>query len=222
MTRHCDVRFRHGFTLIELVVMIGVILLLVGLLLSIGVSVAAGAESRDARQILKLLDQAVGEWELSASRAPTWGPDGTPAGISYDLQDTDEPDVQLTQLLARMQRTPRVRQILTKITADNLLQEDNGGGVELTVLDPWGLAVYLIHAGRLPDPQHFAADASATIENDGTIRTPHEQTYGSAVNRRLLFVSAGPDGLFGDLDPASPSYDPDAAADNVYSYEPGS
>ncbi len=54
---------------------------------------------------------------------------------------------------------------------------------------------------------------------DGTIRTPNEQRYGVARNRRICFVSAGPDQGFGNLT-AMPPYpaDPDPVRDNIYSY----
>ena len=53
----------------------------------------------------------------------------------------------------------------------------------------------------------------------GTISTDAEHIYGRAVGRRLLFVSAGPDGLFGDLEADEETPEHESAHDNVYSYE---
>ncbi len=57
------------------------------------------------------------------------------------------------------------------------------------------------------------------MDADGTVRTGIENEYGIAKNRQILFVSAGPDGKFGDLD----ATDADLLAqtkDNSYSYQP--
>ena len=50
-------------------------------------------------------------------------------------------------------------------------------------------------------------------------KTETERLCGVATNRAICFVSAGPDGNFGSLDPSVPFYyDPEGAKDNIYSY----
>ena len=88
------------------------------------------------------------------------------------------------------------------------------------MLDAWGTPIYATHPGRIwtlndrgPDP-------------DGTIQTDNEERYGIAPNRRVVFVSAGPDQRFG-LTEEFNSLDADdgdaaiakARADNIYSVD---
>ena len=86
----------------------------------------------------------------------------------------------------------------------------------------WKLAE--IHQGRPWTP----ADEENNVprDSDGTIRTRNEGRYGIAPNRRVVFVSAGPDQRFG-LSEEFNSLDADdsdaaiakARADNIYSVD---
>jgi len=89
----------------------------------------------------------------------------------------------------------------------------------LAVTDAWGVPIRAVHAG--PTDQGFAGARDA----DGSLRLSIangwygvENFYGVATSRQMLFVSAGPDGRFGSLDPAASAALQDDAADNVYSY----
>ncbi len=218
----------RGFTLIELVVVISIILLLLGLVMAVGLSARAQAETREMQNILLLVDNAVKEWELVSSRKLSWGKDDPPE-IFYDLlgyvsnvEDID-PNDQLDIALKRIKRVDSVNQILANIDSDFLRQVDNGSDPpSLHLVDPWGKAVCLIHPGRITNPNQPFGDDPLDADSDGTIRTANENIYGLTVNRTLLLVSAGPDGKFGDLDPNSPDYDPKLATDNIYSYRPES
>ncbi|MHC4429152.1 MAG: hypothetical protein ACYS0D_11225, partial [Planctomycetota bacterium] len=93
----------------------------------------------------------------------------------------------------------------------------------LTVLDAWGAPILVVHPGRVRDAMTYPGDGSAQADADGTLHTvgPYSESgCGAARNRQILFVSAGPDGDFGNVDSSSPDYDPDAARDNVTSYQP--
>lgn len=207
----------RGFTLIELVVVIGLILILVGLTMAVGVAIRAQSETRQTENVLILLDQAVKQWEIAADRQLSWGMDDPPNNLVYDVQgDIDQgnspsPDAQLEDLLRRISTNQSARDILAQIDNDFLQQDDD---TFLRLVDPWETQVYLIHPGRLPFPGETVGDL------DGTVRTYHENVFGIAANRILLFVSAGPDGEFGNLDENDPDFDPDPAQDNVYSYQP--
>ena len=56
--------------------------------------------------------------------------------------------------------------------------------------DPWGQPYRVVHPGQVAPPNTDPDD----VDDDGTKRTEVERIYGIAVNRRICFVSAGPDG----------------------------
>ncbi len=105
----------------------------------------------------------------------------------------------------------------------------------LAVLDAWGQPVRAVHPG--PSYERFRGlldDTSTQVQenrdDDGTVRLDAaamplltgspasadwstEDVYGAATGRTIFFVSAGPDGRFGDV-----TADPDGfAADNIWS-----
>jgi len=197
INRRRTARRSPAFTLIELVVVISLILLLVGLTMSVGLAVRSQSETRQTENVLILLDQAVKQWQIAADRQLSWGMNDIPVGAVYDVQGDIEGSVsaeeQLVQLLSRISTNSAAREVLVQIDDDFLVQEeDDDGELVMRLVDPWGSHVYLIHPGRLPDPINYPGETVGDI--DGTIRTPHETTYGVALNRALLFVSAGPDG----------------------------
>lgn len=209
-------RSARGFTLIELVVVIGLILILVGLTMAVGVAIRAQSETRQTENVLILLDQAVKQWEIAADRQLSWGIEDVPfIGVVYDIGADELAEFQLTQLLGRISTNQSARDILAQIDNDFLQQYDVNF---LKLVDPWGAQIYLIHPGRVADPLNFPGDNAD--DPDGTIRTPYEIQFGVAANRALLFVSAGPDGAFGDLSADADSDDFKQTQDNVYSYKP--
>ena len=112
----------RGFTLIELVVVIAIILLLLGLTLSAGLAIRKQSEVRETENILRLLDTAMQEWQRIAERPLSWGEDDTPIiGIRYDLQGkigafplTPEILV-ITELLGVINRPDQVNNIIAQI-----------------------------------------------------------------------------------------------------------
>lgn len=107
-------------------------------------------------------------------------------------------------------------------------QHDSGdwdGG--LAILDTWGRPIRAVHAGRLYDTTAFPSDDFGTPDTDGTIPLiigppwntyGAEQFYGACRNRRMRFVSAGPDGRFGDFAQPEETDRHAEAHDNVVSY----
>jgi len=106
---------------------------------------------------------------------------------------------------------------------------------QLAILDAWGTPIRAVHPGRVADPLAFSEDGLEPADLDGTIRIHRdhdpddptyatEEVYGVALERRVLFVSAGPDGKFGTLSlgtlPWCEQATEEQASDNVYSYEP--
>ena len=62
----------RGCSFVELTVVIGIVVFLTGLTLSAGTVVVRHGEQSETKIVLRLLDAAVGEWELQADRRLTW------------------------------------------------------------------------------------------------------------------------------------------------------
>ena len=90
----------------------------------------------------------------------------------------------------------------------------------VAVLDAWGTPIRAVHPGSLfirgvDDEEYLDADGTVNLGNEFS-ECMVEAIYGVAQNRRIYFVSAGPDGLF-----ATGDYDNDGdddVDDNLYSY----
>ena len=105
-----------GFTLTELVIAIGLILLLAGLGLSVSVAIIEQSERRQTQTVLTLLDTAVKEWELTAERKLSWyaeGDETDPKAADVHF-DTDEVLI-ITEILDVISRSDRVRRIIAAI-----------------------------------------------------------------------------------------------------------
>lgn len=81
------------------------------------------------------------------------------------------------------------------------------------IFDPWNRRIGVIFPGRAATKAEVAAAVTAPTSQgidieDGSVRTMDEHFLGVCRNRKMCFVSAGPDGDFG------------TSADNIYSYEP--
>src|SRR5262249_42799804 len=59
---------RRGFTLVEMVIVIAIIVVLASLTFAVGTAVMANSEVRQTTATIKLLDAAVKEWETQADR----------------------------------------------------------------------------------------------------------------------------------------------------------
>ena len=119
----------------------------------------------------------------------------------------------------------------------NPIQSTTSSGVPL-VLDAWGFRIGVCFPGRpwrngtglstTNSAQFFSgglylrgvnAPASGAPDADGTEQTPDERIFGSCRDRRIRFVSAGPDGAFGDIYGAEGSALKKQTQDNIVSYE---
>jgi type II secretory pathway pseudopilin PulG len=219
-----------------MVIVIGVIILLAALTLSVSVAVVQGSEVRQTENTIRLLTAAMQEWEAQADRRITYGVDGQPygQGEQYEIQqpvDTGDPAQLLSEshdatlwLLAIISRPTSVKQILAQVAPEYVKQTTVGDpGFEVDTFicaDAWDNPIVAVFPGRTwvdGDEANFnyLRDSDGTIQNDLEIRC------GIATNRQICFVSAGPDGSFGDLTAPSDTDDFRWAVDNVYSYEPG-
>lgn len=200
-------RGRHGFTLVELMVVVGVVVLLAGLLVTAGVALVEHSERRQTRLAMTQLDAALREWEVRADRKLTWwnGPGDGPPELAEVHASTGEVYI-LSEMLGVISRQSDVAAMLAAIdpellhtfSAQDAFAWLPGGVVEeaflgkLTVLDAWGTAIYATHPGRA-----WRSADGGQADADGTIQTYNEQQYGICLNRQVVFVSAGPDRRFG-------------------------
>lgn len=238
-----------GFTLVEVVVVMGIIILLVALTISVGVVVVEGSEVRQTETVLRQLDTALQEWQTHADRRLTWGDNST--GAVYDMQWDTTHVFRITELLNTIARSSNILDIVAGIdpdfvhtyrgseypewieSADQSEMDDSwaidnpndNSSLGLAVLDAWGQPFHIVHPGCVDGSVGCVTITTGAVDVDGTVRTEIENEYGIAKNRQILFVSAGPEGKFGDLqleilDPAN--RDPELVQqvkDNIYSYQ---
>jgi type II secretory pathway pseudopilin PulG len=240
---------RRAFTLVELVVVVGIIVLLVGITVTVGVNVVEKAEMRKTQNVIQMLDTALQEWEVAADRKLSYGQDG--AAAAYDIQDTWPHVLVVPAVLDTVSRNAGANDIIARIAPDHLYQfntndpmpnwisqpaaddpDPNAAGAAsiyssgafnngrqltgmVTVLDAWDQPLRLVHPGPV-------AAAGVASNADGTVYVDygaeHEMRYGTAVSRQICFISAGPDGKFGDLSSSTPEV-VGQTMDNIYSYE---
>jgi len=222
----------RGFSLVELTVVIGIVVLLAGLTISAGTAVVRNAEHRATETALVQLDAAVREWELLADRKLTWAEPGEQAEVHAVTPEV----LIITEILDVVTRNAASRDLIAHIDPDLVYRYEDDTAPwlstpmersdvndrfvgSLTVLDAWGTPVYATHPGR---PWTAADGQQDGLERDpdGTIRTLNEQRYGTAPNRRIVFVSAGPDQRFGlpaEFYPPDMQAMREARLDNIYS-----
>ena len=206
-----------GFSLVELTVVIGLIVLLAGLTLSGSAAVLRHSERRQSRTVLAQLDAAITEWELQADRKLTWlqlPPDSFADYDARDLHSTTPEVLIITEIFDVVMRSATVREMIAGIDPEFVYHYNDDSAPWLdeplekghvndrflgsvTVLDAWGTPIYATHPGRLWIDGDAVGPYSLERDQDGTIQTYNEENYGIAPNRRIVFVSAGPDGLFG-------------------------
>lgn len=249
----------RGFTLVEMVVAIGIIVLLAALTITASLALVERSEVRQTQSRLQLLDLALSEWETQAERKLRWGDPNAVFNIDYDIRPTTPHVWSASELLDAIGRSAEVTPILAQIESDAVLifademavlpptfndpddaagRDPNVGqiqswftthfvdnpGRDLTaVLDSWGKPIRAIHPGRVADEINFG-DILADADDDGTIFldatfNDSERVYGRARSRQVCFVSAGPDGRFGDVSDVNGSEQREFARDNVYSYD---
>jgi len=235
-------RCAGGFTLIETLIVIGVIGLLASLTLAVTKRFITQSEIRDTRATLQVVQAALREWESLADRKLLWW-DARDDAALRDRADLhgDVPDIFIiTEVLEAIRRARDARTVLAAIPP-HALHTYRAGEVpawikyrdqlwygefldQLTVVDAWDTPIYATHPGRLWRP----ADANefGPPDEDGTICTDNERRYGVAPGRQMVFVSAGPDRRFGIPAEYQNVYGDelidaieDARTDNIYSVE---
>ena len=254
---------RRAFTVLELVIVIGVILVLMSLALTVTSVVLAANDRRSVQNTFVLLDQAITSWQSQAGREMTAGRRAIPLNTTappidftlssggpsagYDIYEENFPTTySICIVLERLATTPDSAEIISRLpnTAIRFVPLNGANAVEplpngwtsmspqtnpnqmplyasvREIFDPWNRRIGVIFPGRAATKAEVAAAIANPNTNgidleDGSVRTTDEQALGVCRNRKMCFVSAGPDG---DLIPTLSN--PKAEADNIYSYEP--
>ena len=241
---------KTAFTLIEMMIVIGIIALLAALTLGISSSVLRNSEISRTKNVMKLLEMTLQEWEQDQGRLMTYCdytyrnndgsydgtfdvyPDDSIDGVVWGGGSLDNESMQIA-MAARIAAFTNVieysetaKDVLTKISSDHLERVDQ----DIFAIDAWGNSIGIVFPGRAyigtpawEDENDIPEDQSGDL----TIRDQAEDGLGSCINLRPYFVSAGPDGLWGyryqaNGGPDSPDQKEqwEATLDNVYSYAP--
>ena len=236
-----NVHMHMGFSMIEMMIVIGIIVLLAGLTLGISNSVLRGSEIRRTKDAITLLDTALAEWETDMDRLITFAAVGSIDGGRYDIAGDgilgapsfggagvsqadmyDAMNIRAKDMWAFLSESEASKNILTRIHPD-LIQEDDDGLTR--VVDAWQSPIGVVFpCGAYGDSglSAFAEDACGDL----TVRDEAEDGLGSCLNRKTYFVSAGPDASWGYRYQANngPVTNDDElwadCLDNIYSYEP--
>ena len=203
-----------GFTLIELVVVLAVILVLVGLVLAVSSILIKRSEVQQTESALAILSAAVDEFEQARARPLTYGTRNSPAGARYDIPELTNVNYAhvILFVLDRLATHGPSRDMIAKIdgklfrTASTQIPTPTGGYPptefwwgplpRMELVDPWDTRIAVIFPGRPWVP----GDDPNLKDLDGTIRTADEQGNTPCVNRKIRFISSGPDRQYGTPD----------------------
>lgn len=199
-SQHPRGRAKRAFSLIEMLIVIGLVILLASITVVVGQSVIAKSKIDQCRQLLSTLDATLTEYQAERGGIPPFvlrayvPPDGLSSNASKSRRE-------VAVYLDQVKGFTGIDKQLGTIDSSFLVKRqqifaDLAGyqyagtltdDVRPSVRDPWGMEILYIH----PNAQ-----------NDVAFRV-----LGKPVNERPYFMSAGPDEEYETLE------------DNVYSYE---
>jgi len=211
---------RAGFTLIEMLVVIGIIVLLLSITVIVGQGVIAQSQRRQCEELMAALDSLVTEYEADYHSMPPFDQslfDQPNGGTAGDVR----PEVAV--FLEQVRGLKGAERIISGLPTQYLRKrgeyyvemysKGQGGRVgriqsdddiRITLIDPWGIEILYVHP----------RDKNATV---GASESGFAG-YGTPANERPYFVSAGPDRTFYNEDEIDPTKDI-TRKDNIYSYE---
>jgi len=158
-------RATTGFTLVELLVVIGIIAILASMVLAVSGGVLATSERKQVEDTFTLLNKAIQELELTRGQELVFSRkknvnDNTPDELKFfDIVEyrSSDPTKQtayiMPKLLALLRSNDRSREFINKINPDFLKRINNPSlplypNENLDLVDPWGNRISVIPCGR--------------------------------------------------------------------------
>jgi prepilin-type N-terminal cleavage/methylation domain-containing protein len=196
----------QGFTLVEILVVIGILMILVGMLF-VGMRFIGGTTgAASTRAALASAQAMLAEFEAAASIDRVYQPyidDGhninepllAPGRVTEGSDDRDGEIVHHThEVMTILMQVPTNRQAIEQLPPERLMQDEEDGDHAPVLLDAWNNPIIFVPRGGLYGMTVAGAERPAT--------NPIRPLTG-----RPFFASAGPSGDFRNGD------------DNIYSFE---
>ncbi len=239
---------RRGFTLVEVLVVVGIIAVLLGLVAGVGPLVFSNQKRAQTSQLLNTLDRALDEYSNAAGGVPKFVVEqyaSTPGAdnmlVPYSAAGGEmfpaRPDAAV--FLAQIKGVGECDAIISGIPSQFLVATPAGDGSRPDPSDPTSIglgsgvdAPSVVDSWAKPEwsaPWNVAEQQLVYYVHPNNILA--QDLFGKCVNRRPYFMSAGADLKYGFRSEAAMPFAGETlthlqkaeqlVADNIYSYTPG-
>lgn len=196
-----------GFSLIEIVVVVAIVALLIGIAIPAASALRQQAKVSTTRTTLE--GALAVETELRAKRGGFVRSTNGALGTDAKGNTASNPNLGIEVIVAQATRDELAQKAVASLT----LRDTDGDGVD-EIVDAWGNPLDY-YAGLSPNPID-AIDGISSPPPAGRFIPPRPNLPSS---RTPVFVSAGPDGVFGTVDPDDNTRLDDAAEDDIWSID---
>lgn len=192
---------RRGFTMIEIVIVVGIIVILVSIVLAVGATLAASQNIKRTQATMQILESALDEYEALMRRELTWGidqstpPPGSVYAARYDMQEDTMHVFLISDMLDDVSRSSDIRSMLANIDGERYVRYEYDGTPPPTAPPAW------ILEGNLPTFQTTEPDPLvAQWENDSALWY-NQHTVLDAWERPIRVIHPGRKWTDGDVLP---------------------